>query len=103
MAELRVREVHGGVVFTAKIVPGSSQTTVCGLLDGMVKIKVGAAAEKGKANQCLLEFLAKRLGVKKKTIGIISGPTSPVKQIWVLGVSAESLLERLNLDEQGLS
>jgi len=36
MADLRIREVDRGVVFVAKIVPGSSKTAVCGLLDGML-------------------------------------------------------------------
>ena len=101
MAALTIREVDGGVVFTAKVVPGSCQTTVCGLLDGVVKIKVAAPAEKGKANQCLLKFLARQLGVKTKGISIVSGRTNPVKSIQVLGMSAESLLQRLNLNERG--
>jgi uncharacterized protein (TIGR00251 family) len=95
----KIREVDGGVVFFTKIVPGSSKTAVCGLLDGMVKIKVSAAPEKGKANQCLAEFLVKQLGVKKNAVSIISGQTNPVKQVQVLGISAESLLKRLNLNK----
>ncbi len=86
-----------GIVFTAKIVPGSSRTAVMGLLDGMVKIKVAAAAEKGKANQCLIEFLAKKLEVKKKDISIISGKTSPVKQIKINRISSKQLTEKLGL------
>ncbi len=57
MAEPAIQEVDGGVVFAAKIVPGSSgQTRICGLLDGMLKVKVSTAPERGKANQCLLKF-----------------------------------------------
>ena len=91
----KIREIDGGVVFFAKIVPGSSKTAVCGLFDRMVKIKVSAAPEKGKANQCLVEFLAKQLDVKKNAVNIISGQTNPVKQVQVLGISAETLLKRL--------
>jgi len=95
-----IQEVDGGVVFTAKIVPGSSgPTRFCGLLDGMVKIKVSAAPEKGKANKCLLKFLAKQLGVKMNAISIISGQTSPVKQVQVLDISANTLMEKLRLDK----
>ena len=99
MAELVIREVAGGVVFVAKIVPGSSKTSLCGSLDGMVKIKVSAAPEKGKANQCLVEFLAKQLGVKKKAVRVISGQTNPVKNIEVLGIPAEELTTKLGLNE----
>ncbi len=97
MANLTIQEVDGGVAFAAKIVPGSSRTTVSGLLDGMVKIKISAVPEKGKANQCLIEFLAKQLGVKKNAISIISGQTNPVKSVQVLGISAETLLKKLDL------
>ena len=93
-----VQEVDGGVVFTAKIVAGSnSPTRICGLLDGMLKVKVSAAPEKGKANQCLLKFLAKQLGVKKNAVNIISGQTSPVKQVQVSGISTDTLLKKLGL------
>ena len=99
MADLKIENIEGGVVFLTKIVPGSSQTRICGLLDGMLKIKISAPPEKGKANQRLLEFLAKQLGVKKSAISIISGQTNPVKQVQVLGVSSDSLIEKLNLSE----
>jgi uncharacterized protein (TIGR00251 family) len=89
------------VVFTAKVVPGSSRTAVCGLLDGMLKIKISAQPEKGKANRSLIEFLAKQLGVKKNAISIISGQTNPIKQVQVLGVSSDSLIEKLNLNKNG--
>jgi len=46
MAELAIREVEEAVVFKVKAVAGSSQTCICGLLDGMLKVKVAAAPEK---------------------------------------------------------
>jgi len=97
MADLAIQKIDGGVVFMAKVVPGSSRTNISGLLGGMLKIKISAPPEKGKANQSLLKFLAKQLGVKGKDVNIISGQTSPVKQIQVLGMSAEMLLNRLDL------
>ena len=66
MANLTIQKVDKGVIFKTKIVPGSSPPTkICGLLDDMLKIKVTAAPEKGKANRCLVDFLAKKLGVKR--------------------------------------
>jgi uncharacterized protein (TIGR00251 family) len=85
------------VVFTTKVVPGSSRTCVCGLLGGMLKIKVSTQPEKGKANQNLIEFLAKQLGVKKNAISILSGQTNPIKQVQVLGVSTDSLNKKLKI------
>ena len=100
MCNLAIEEVNGGVVFTAKVVPGSSKTCVCGVLDKMVKIKLSAAPEKGKANKYLLAFLAKRFGVKKNDVRIISGETNPIKRVQVLGVSAETVSTKLNFTER---
>jgi uncharacterized protein (TIGR00251 family) len=100
MSNLAVEEINGGVVFTAKIVPGSSRTAVCGLLDEMLKIKVSAPPEKGKANKCLLVFLAKQLGVKRNAVRIISGKTIAVKHVQVRGISSEQLSNKLNLNKQ---
>ena len=97
MTNPAIREIDGGVVFTAKIVPGSSgQTRFIGLLDKMLKIKVSAAPEKGKANKCLVKFLAEKLGVKKNAVIIISGQTSPVKHVKVLGISPAMLMENFD-------
>lgn len=95
---LNIRQFEGGVVLEVKVVPGSSRTKLAGMLDGTVKVKVAAAAEKGKANRCLIEFLAKELGVKKKAIEIISGKTSPVKQVQIEGVCAEDIVVVLSCD-----
>ena len=100
MSNLAVEEIDNSVVFKVKVVPGSSRTAVCGLLDEMVKIKVSAAPEKGKANKCLLDFLARQLGVKKNAVSITSGRTSTIKNVQVLGISVEQLLNKLNLNKQ---
>ena len=83
------------MVFWVKVVPGSSRTGLCGILDGMVKIKVAAPAEKGKANRCLVEFLADKLGVKKSAVKIVAGETKAVKQVQISGMSAEELERKL--------
>ena len=101
MSELAIQESANGVVFAAKIVPGSSRTAVSGILDNMIKVRVAAPPEKGKANQCLIAFLAKRLGVKRNAIDIIAGQTGPVKQVRVMRMSAARLLDRLGIDRQG--
>jgi len=99
MAELTIQEIEGATVFSVKVVPGSSKKAISGLLDGMLKIKISAAPERGKANRCLIDFLAKQLGVKKKSIKIISGQTNPVKSVQVSGISTETLRKKLNLSE----
>jgi uncharacterized protein len=98
MPLLQVQEDGNGVVFTVKVVPGSSRTAATGILGGMVKIKVAAPPEKGKANQALVAFLAECLGVRKNDVTILAGQSNPVKQVQVTGISAQALVEKLGLE-----
>ena len=97
MDNLRIQQQSDGIIFHIKVVPGSSRTAICGLLDGAIKIKVSAAPQKGKANQSLITFLAKNLRVKKSDVNIVSGQTNALKQIRVEGVSKNDLIKILKL------
>ena len=97
MPDPDMQTISDGVVFTVKVVPGSSRTAIAGLLDRAVKVKVAAPAEKGKANEHLLDFLAKQLGVRRNTVTIVSGATSALKRVCVMGISAQELSGRLGL------
>jgi uncharacterized protein (TIGR00251 family) len=88
MEELRVQQTDNTVTFSVKVVPRSSRTAIAGILGGMLKIKLAAAPEKGKANQALVEFLA---------VKITSGQTSPVKTIEITGISQETVQRQLAL------
>jgi len=95
MAGLDVKESAGRVVFQVKVIAGSSRSAVCGVLDGMLKVKVAAAAERGKANDCLIGLLAGKLGVSRKAIEIVRGKTSRLKLLAVAGVTAEDVMNNL--------
>jgi uncharacterized protein (TIGR00251 family) len=96
MGELKIQQSANSVIFSVKVVPRSSKTAIAGILGGMLKVKLAAAPEKGKANESLVEFLADTLGVKKNVISITSGLTSPVKTIQIMGISGETILQKLN-------
>ncbi len=81
------RDTLQGIHLTVKVVPGSSRTEVVGRYDGMLKIKVAAPPEQGKANKMLIAFLAKMLGIRKNEVHITSGQTSSIKQIRCEGVT----------------
>jgi hypothetical protein len=100
MEQLRIQQAGNAVVFSVKVVPRSSKTAIAGVLGGMLKIKLSAAPEKGKANQALIEFLADILGVRKTAVKITSGLTSPVKIIEIAGISLDALLGKFNLTKK---
>jgi len=74
-------EKDGRITFNVKVVPGSSKTVIAGFYDGMLKVRLAAAPEKGKANQALIGLLAEKFNIPKNSITILSGLTSKVKKI----------------------
>lgn len=65
--------------------PGANATAIKGIMDTpdgeTVKIDVAAPAEKGKANEELVKFLAICFSVAKTAVKIISGAGEKVKLI----------------------
>ncbi|AQT69063.1 hypothetical protein STSP2_02248 [Anaerohalosphaera lusitana] len=90
---LNITSQADGVHFTVKVVPGSSKTDLAGILGDMIKVKVAAPPEKGKANKCLTEFIAKLFGIRKTDVSVVAGQTNPVKQLCVSGISADKVVE----------
>jgi uncharacterized protein (TIGR00251 family) len=97
MVPLGIQTTEGGVELIVKVVPGSSKTALVGTLDRMLKVKVAAPPEKGKANAALIDFLAKALGVKKNAITLTHGHANPVKYIRISGLTSQDLTTRLGL------
>ena len=93
----KIEQGEGGIIVTVKVVPGSSKTAIAGLLDGKLKIKVACPAEKGKANDCLIDFLIEKLKIKRRDLIIVSGQANPIKRIKISRLSSEELLNRLNM------
>jgi len=93
---LRVEKCSNGVRFCVKVIPGSSRTIIAGILGGMLKVKIAAPPEKGKANQTLIEFLSRFLGVHKKQITISAGATSPVKTLQVAEITPQQVHQAFN-------
>ncbi len=90
-----IRDVDGGVIIPVKVVPGSSRDRIVGALGNCLKVATAAPAEKGKANKAVAAILAKALGVSRKDVTLISGPTNPRKEFRISGLSAEQVSTRL--------
>jgi uncharacterized protein (TIGR00251 family) len=76
--------VEGRLTFYVKVVPRRSKSELVGVLeDGSLKVKLAAVPEKGKANEELLEVLARTFGVPRNQVEIVAGETSPRKLVRV--------------------
>ena len=78
-----------------KVVPKASRNAIAGWLGDELKIMVTAAPEKGKANQAVIELLAKTLGVPRKSVTILAGHSSAHKTVELADITDQQALQRL--------
>lgn len=79
-----------------KVLPKSSRNQIIGREGDLFKVKLTSPPVEGKANKALIELLAKRLGIAKKRIEIISGKRSRLKSILIHGLTLEEITQSLN-------
>jgi uncharacterized protein len=87
---------NGQVVFNVQVVPRSSRSQVLGEYNRSLRVKIAAPPVDGAANEELIRVLAKKFGVARSAVTIISGRSSKVKQISIEG-PADDIAALLNL------
>jgi uncharacterized protein len=94
---INLKETREGIAFSVFIQPRSSKNMISGIYGDSLKIKLTAPPVEGAANKMCVSFLAKRLGVPKSAVEIISGLSSRKKRILVRydSDSAETGKDRL--------
>jgi uncharacterized protein (TIGR00251 family) len=85
-----------GVTIQIQAQPGAKRTEVAGLYGDCLKLRLASPPVDGKANECLIEFLAERLGVKRGQVKITRGLNSRRKNVFVAvaGFQPAALLEK---------
>lgn len=81
-------------VLTVHVQPGAKHTEVVGEHGDALKIRLAAPPVDGKANEALLAFLAEKLGIAKRQVGLRAGMTSRRKQVEIQ-LGCEQVLGRL--------
>lgn len=81
-------EADGLLYLNVKVIPKAQRTEVVEILKGpegeeVLKVKVAAVPEKGKANKALCDYLAGVFGVPKSSVTVTQGQTSQRKVIRV--------------------
>jgi uncharacterized protein (TIGR00251 family) len=90
-----VEEREGGVRFRVRVGPRASKDEVAGVQGEALRVRLTAPPVEGAANRALVEFLARRLGVRRNQVRILSGEASRDKVVAVEGVRPEEVRTRL--------
>jgi uncharacterized protein (TIGR00251 family) len=77
-----------------KAVPGASRSSV-EFLGDMIKVRIQAPPEKGKANAAIEALLASTLKLPAGAVTITGGHTSPLKTVTIEGLDEAELYRRL--------
>jgi uncharacterized protein (TIGR00251 family) len=95
MPQQPVQEDGSGVVVQILVQPRASRSKVVGIHDGAFKIQLTSAPVDGAANKDLIGMLAKKIGVAKSDIEILSGQTGRRKRIRIHGATRAQVEEAL--------
>ena len=80
---------------TLRVMPGAGRSEVVGRHGSAWKVRIGAAPERGRANEALVRLLSKQLRIARSEITIVSGHTSRDKVVELRGLSGGEAVSRL--------
>jgi len=70
-----------GVLLQLSVMPNATRTEVDGLHDGALRVRLAAPPIDGRANEALVAWLAKSLGVPRRDVEVLRGESSRRKQV----------------------
>lgn len=88
-------ETKDGIRISLFVQPKASKNEIIGPHNGALKIRITAPPVDGKANECIVEFLAKKIGVPKRQVEILKGETGRTKSVLIKGASLAQVTEAL--------
>ena len=84
-----------GATIEVRVQPRARRNLVEVEEDGLVRVRVTAVPERGKANEAVVRLLADRLRVSKSSVSISKGQRGRNKTVSIKGLEASEVWERL--------
>ena len=92
-----IQENSFGVQINLIVQPGAKRSELIGVHDGCLKIRVQAPPVDGAANEAIVNWFAKQIGVKKRDVKLNKGLSSRIKALIIQGVSCEEVMAVLKV------
>ena len=89
---------ESGVELFLHCQPGAKKTEVKGVHGDRLKIRLAAPPVEGRANDALIAWLSKALGVPTAQIELISGDTGRQKRVRIVGLDLPQILSLNTLE-----
>ncbi len=88
-----VSEHPEGVIVRVRVVPGASRTEIKGRYGNVIKIRVSAPPEGGRANRAVVDLFERLVG---GGVEIVKGSSSQSKSVLIRGVDRSTVAEALD-------
>jgi uncharacterized protein YggU (UPF0235/DUF167 family) len=85
-----------GTRVAVRVAPGAANAGVVGRYGAAWKLRVGAAPERGRANEAVVRLVAAAAGVGERDVRIVSGHGARDKILELTGISSAELERRLD-------
>jgi uncharacterized protein (TIGR00251 family) len=95
LSELKLSRKDAWVEFEVRAKPNAKHSAIVGAREGVLEVRVAARPVDGAANEELLAFLAAKLGVAKRDVGLVQGDSSRNKRVRARGLEDAEVRARL--------
>ena len=93
----RDEAVEESVTVAVHVLPRASREEVAGLYGDAVRVRLTAPPLENRANEALVRFLAKALGVSRSRVEVTAGRRGRRKVVRITGMSRREIFRRLGL------
>ena len=90
--------IEGGVTLAVHVQPGAGRTEVVGRYGDALKLRVAAPPAGNRANDAVVELVAKEFNLKPAAVAVTTGESSRDKRLKLTGLelkAAERIVDRL--------
>lgn len=94
---IRLTITSVGVRVPVRAQPSASRSELAGEYDGALRIRLAAPPVEGAANDELIRFIAKRVGVPKSAVVVTAGESGRNKTLEISGVDARAVARGLGI------
>lgn len=92
-----IEEKKGYCIIYIHVQPRASKNEIVGIHGDSLKVRLTSPPVEGAANSLLVEFMAKKLGLPKSRIELISGEKSRHKTLKIDGLTMAEAATRLGI------
>lgn len=86
----------GAVLLALKVQPRASRNELAGVLGTELRLRVTAPPVDSAANEAVLEFIARLLGLPRRAVTLVRGQTSRHKLVRLEGIALDEAARRLS-------